>query len=241
MKIGDRIKNIRKALRYTQKEVAENAGISRMYLSDVEKNRYNPSLSVIEKIAEAMGISVDRLTGDSVSTLIAERLGTMNMTYNELAKRTGTTIRYLEGIDDIKPDEGDYEVVGKIADVIGLNPGVLRAALARQEPPFPNYDEPSTTIERDSKNIDFEVNIGANFDETCDTEKLKKEAGVIGQADEALKSIGTTVFDMVLESLEEEDVLKLAARTIGYTGTLTKEQIEQIKIAMKIILAKNDR
>ncbi|MDT2249066.1 helix-turn-helix transcriptional regulator [Paenibacillus larvae] len=37
MKIGDRIKNIRKALRYTQKEVAENAGISRMYLSDVEK------------------------------------------------------------------------------------------------------------------------------------------------------------------------------------------------------------
>ncbi|WP_052447233.1 helix-turn-helix domain-containing protein [Clostridium polynesiense] len=41
----------------TQKELADLANISRSYLADVEKNRYNPSLETLDKILDALKVS----------------------------------------------------------------------------------------------------------------------------------------------------------------------------------------
>lgn len=60
MSIGGNIKIYRKKQGLTQKELAEKANISRSYLADVENNRYNPSLDVLQSIASALGISAQQ-------------------------------------------------------------------------------------------------------------------------------------------------------------------------------------
>jgi len=61
MSIGTRIKSFRKQRGLTQVKLAEKAGISRSYLADVEADRYNPSLSTLMELAQALGISVSCL------------------------------------------------------------------------------------------------------------------------------------------------------------------------------------
>lgn len=58
---GDLIKQERKAHGYTQKALAEHACISRTYLADIERNRYNPSMTTLQRIAQALGISIHAL------------------------------------------------------------------------------------------------------------------------------------------------------------------------------------
>lgn len=58
LKIGDRIKELRKEKGFTQNELAEFSGLSRSYLSDVENSRKNPSVETVEKLAESFGMKL---------------------------------------------------------------------------------------------------------------------------------------------------------------------------------------
>lgn len=64
MSIGARIKGFRKQRGLTQVKLAEKAGISRSYLADVESDRYNPSLSTLMELAQALGITISCLLDD---------------------------------------------------------------------------------------------------------------------------------------------------------------------------------
>jgi transcriptional regulator with XRE-family HTH domain len=57
--IGANIKRFRKLRGLTQERLAEKANISRSYLADVERDRYNPSVDTLKAIAEALDVSVD--------------------------------------------------------------------------------------------------------------------------------------------------------------------------------------
>lgn len=57
MDIGLKIKSYRKQSGFTQEELAKKAFISRSYLADVERNRYNPSLETLDKIISALNIT----------------------------------------------------------------------------------------------------------------------------------------------------------------------------------------
>jgi transcriptional regulator with XRE-family HTH domain len=59
--VGDRIREIREELRMTQDQVAERAGMSKGFLSDVENNKRNISSQNLLKIANILGASVDYL------------------------------------------------------------------------------------------------------------------------------------------------------------------------------------
>ncbi|MEV2911149.1 helix-turn-helix domain-containing protein [Paenibacillus larvae] len=249
MKPSERIRKLRRALDLTGADVAEKLGISTQYYYNIERGRRKLSAEVALKLAEIFGVSLDFLMGNSIGSLIEKRLDELGMTIEELAKLSNVREDYIRNIEHIMPDPGEYErgdKIYRIAKALKMDFNKLSAAYARQEPPLSD-EVPRGTLEElyeelqdeDFEDVDLSNNVWAKFDKTIDVEKVKKEAEVIRQADEALKSIGTTVFDMVLESLEEEDILKLAARTIGYKGTLTKEQIEQMKLAMKIALAKS--
>jgi len=64
MRLQDRLKEARTAQDLTLKELAEHTGLSVSYLSDIERGRTNPSLSTLETLAAALGMSViDLLTG----------------------------------------------------------------------------------------------------------------------------------------------------------------------------------
>ncbi len=59
--IGDRIREIREKLKMTQEQLANNAQISKGFLSDVENNKRNISSRLLLRISNQLGASVDYL------------------------------------------------------------------------------------------------------------------------------------------------------------------------------------
>ncbi|MGL6186132.1 MAG: helix-turn-helix domain-containing protein [Clostridium chrysemydis] len=59
--IGQKIKEFRKENKLTQVELAKKATISRSYLADIEKDRYNASLDTLKSIANALDINISDL------------------------------------------------------------------------------------------------------------------------------------------------------------------------------------
>jgi transcriptional regulator with XRE-family HTH domain len=60
-RLGWAIKAERTALGISQEELAYRAGLHRTYVSDVERGARNPSLESVEKLAQALGLSVPTL------------------------------------------------------------------------------------------------------------------------------------------------------------------------------------
>jgi len=58
---GDRIREIRERRRMTQDDLAEAAGLSKGFVSDVENNKRNIGSQGLLKIANALGASIDYL------------------------------------------------------------------------------------------------------------------------------------------------------------------------------------
>lgn len=60
--IGNNIASIRKQRGYTLSELSEKTGISKSYLSNIERNlKQNPSIHVMEKIAEVLKVDIKTL------------------------------------------------------------------------------------------------------------------------------------------------------------------------------------
>ncbi|MEW5952136.1 MAG: helix-turn-helix transcriptional regulator [Bacillota bacterium] len=55
MSIGRKIRKLRQEQDLTLKELAARVGISLSYLSDIERNRSNPSVDTLQSIASALG------------------------------------------------------------------------------------------------------------------------------------------------------------------------------------------
>lgn len=51
----------RKAKRWSQKKLAEKAGISQTYISELEAEKKQPTIPIVEKLASALGISISKL------------------------------------------------------------------------------------------------------------------------------------------------------------------------------------
>ena len=59
--LGKRIKYLRSLVKWSQEDLALEAGINKNYLSDLERGERNPTVKVLEKIAKAFGISLEEL------------------------------------------------------------------------------------------------------------------------------------------------------------------------------------
>ncbi len=62
--VGQRIAYYRKLLCLTQKELAELAGIQDNYLSRIETGKQPGKISILARIAWALGVSLKDLLGD---------------------------------------------------------------------------------------------------------------------------------------------------------------------------------
>ncbi len=58
---GDAVRKARTAVGLTQEELADRADLDRSYIGGVERGDRNPTLSVIEKIAQGLGITLAEL------------------------------------------------------------------------------------------------------------------------------------------------------------------------------------
>ena len=59
--IGNRIRNYRMQLGYSQERLAEISGCHPTYIGQVERGEKNPTLESIEKIASALKVSMSKL------------------------------------------------------------------------------------------------------------------------------------------------------------------------------------
>jgi len=59
--IGNRIRNYRMQLGYSQERLAEISGCHPTYIGQVERGEKNPTLESIEKIASALRVSMSKL------------------------------------------------------------------------------------------------------------------------------------------------------------------------------------
>lgn len=66
-RFGDRLQRFRENKGWTQRELAQKAGVSQPTIAYLESGRRSSvSLESARRIADALGISIDRLVGDSV-------------------------------------------------------------------------------------------------------------------------------------------------------------------------------
>jgi transcriptional regulator with XRE-family HTH domain len=92
MDLGKTIKHIRIAKKISQKELSESAGITQAYLSLIEGNKKEPSISKLDRISTALGIpvsiliymSMDETEMDEKQKLIYSQIG---KPFKELLKK----------------------------------------------------------------------------------------------------------------------------------------------------------
>lgn len=60
-RFGQAVREARAAAGLTQEELADRSGLDRSYMGGVERGERNPTLSVIEKIAEGLGLPLAEL------------------------------------------------------------------------------------------------------------------------------------------------------------------------------------
>ena len=54
---GSNVRRLREAKGWSQEDYADRAGIHRTYVSDIERGRRNPTITVVEKLAGPFGIA----------------------------------------------------------------------------------------------------------------------------------------------------------------------------------------
>ena len=60
-RLGKNLRRLREARGWSQEAFADEAGIHRTYVSDIERAARNPTITVVEKLAVPLGVSVSEL------------------------------------------------------------------------------------------------------------------------------------------------------------------------------------
>ena len=61
VQIENRIKELRKANKWSQQDLAERLGVSRQTINAIERDRYDPSLELAFKFADVFGKPIEDL------------------------------------------------------------------------------------------------------------------------------------------------------------------------------------
>ncbi|QTH20216.1 helix-turn-helix transcriptional regulator [Rhizorhabdus wittichii] len=60
-RLGHNVRRLREAKGWSQEVYADEAGIHRTYVSDIERGARNPTVQVVEKLAAPFGVPAGRL------------------------------------------------------------------------------------------------------------------------------------------------------------------------------------
>jgi transcriptional regulator with XRE-family HTH domain len=109
--VGERLRLIRTARRCTLREVAERAGLSESFLSQVERGRTSASISSLRRIADGLGISIADLfeTGGPAEPRVLRRADRPSLAFGILGRKMLLTPRPLHHLEVFT---GELEVGG---------------------------------------------------------------------------------------------------------------------------------
>ena len=68
LQLGTRIRALRQARRLTLRDVADRAGVTESFLSQVERDVTSPSIATVHRIARALGLSIAQLFAEDADT-----------------------------------------------------------------------------------------------------------------------------------------------------------------------------
>ena len=99
--VGERLREIRTARRCTLREVAERAGLSESFLSQVERGRASASIASLRRIADGLGISISDLfqADGPPRTTVLRRIERPTLAFGVLGRKmllTPRPLRHLE-------------------------------------------------------------------------------------------------------------------------------------------------
>ena len=60
-RLGSNVRRLREAKGWSQEDYADRAGIHRTYVSDIERGRRNPTITIVEKLAKPLEVSAGSL------------------------------------------------------------------------------------------------------------------------------------------------------------------------------------
>lgn len=60
-RLAENVKRLRKLKGISQEELADQAKVHRTYMSDIERGVRNPSIKVVERMGEALGVTASQL------------------------------------------------------------------------------------------------------------------------------------------------------------------------------------
>lgn len=119
MSIGANIKRIRKSKRLTQEKLSEITQISMASIQRYESGKRQPNIQTINKIADALGMPLSELLGNSVKTndigIKINELLEVNISNNTGAEKNISEMTINELYDLI------YELRNKISSLEDLN------------------------------------------------------------------------------------------------------------------------
>ena len=61
---GQRVKDLRERLVWSQEKLAERAGLDTTYISGIERGQRNPGLNSLNRLARALGVTLPALVSD---------------------------------------------------------------------------------------------------------------------------------------------------------------------------------
>lgn len=140
---------------WTKYRLAKESNIGQSTLSEIlSGKKKNPSINTLQKIANALEVPVDFISGESAKSIIYNKLAELSMTIEELSEKSGVPKVFFANLDNIQPDEQDYDYMNSIGRVLNIQPIILCSALSKQEPPM--YEGPRITAKEafDNKPID---------------------------------------------------------------------------------------
>ena len=107
--VGERLRAIRTLRRMTLRTVADRAGLSESFLSQVERGRANASVASLTRIAGALGVSVADLfepNGAQARPRVLRRESRPTLTFGALGRKFMLTPRPLEHLQVIVGELG---------------------------------------------------------------------------------------------------------------------------------------
>jgi transcriptional regulator with XRE-family HTH domain len=64
-RLGSNLRKLRQVRGLSQEAFADEAGLHRTYISDLERYARNPTITVVDRIATALGVSIGALLDDA--------------------------------------------------------------------------------------------------------------------------------------------------------------------------------
>jgi transcriptional regulator with XRE-family HTH domain len=116
VEVGERLRAIRRVRRATLRTIAERAGLSESFLSQVERGRANASVASLKRIAGALGVNIADLfepNGSPSRPRVLRRESRPTLTFGTLGQKYMLTPRPLEHLQVIV---GEFDQGGSTGD-----------------------------------------------------------------------------------------------------------------------------